>query len=340
MKLNAGQVGAAVDRPDPGRRFYLFHGPDESGSRALAQRLLTALAAEKFAVAASGIKEDPASLADEAGAMALFGGPRVIWIEPASDEIAGGVEALLAATSVESPVLAIAGSLRKSSPLLKLAEGNSNAIAAASYPPEGANAGRIVAELGRAEGLSIAPDVASRIADEAGGNRAIIASELTKYALFLDSAPGRVREVGHDVIDRLGADSSESEIIRLGDLALAGDGRSLLEELERGTLSPSDTVSVAKALLRRLVQVAPMRARIDAGERPDAVMAAAGRSLFFKDKALVGEILRRWDSARLAALIDRAARIERALMLTDQPEVALVGEELVTIARAAHQRRR
>ena len=31
-------TGAAVDRPDPDRRFYLFHGPDESGSRALAQR--------------------------------------------------------------------------------------------------------------------------------------------------------------------------------------------------------------------------------------------------------------------------------------------------------------
>ena len=85
MKLDARTTGAAVDRPDPDRRFYLFHGPDESGSRALAQRLLTALGAEKFAVAASGIKEDPASLSDEAGAMALFGGPRAIWIEPAGD---------------------------------------------------------------------------------------------------------------------------------------------------------------------------------------------------------------------------------------------------------------
>ena len=153
MKLDARTTGAAVDRPDPDRRFYLFHGPDESGSRALAQRLLTALGAEKFAVAASGIKEDPASLSDEAGAMALFGGPRAIWIEPAGDEILAGVEALLEGAAPESPVIAIGGALRKSSGLLKLAESHKLAVAAASYAPEGANAGRMVVDLGRVEFL-------------------------------------------------------------------------------------------------------------------------------------------------------------------------------------------
>ncbi len=340
MKLDARTVGAAVDRPDPDRRFYLFHGPDDAGSRALAQRLLTALGAEKFTVSASGIKEDPASLADEAGAMALFGGPRAIWIEPAGEEIIEGVEALLEGAAPESPVIAIAGALRKTSGLLKLAEGHKAAAAAASYAPEGANAGRMVAELGRAEGLAMTPDVASRVADEAGGNRAIIASELVKYALYLDAAPGRARDLTHDVIDRLGADSSESELMKLGDLALAGDGRALLDELERGTMGPSDTVSVAKALLRRLIQIAPMRARIDSSDRSDAAMTSVTKSLFFKDKAAVENMLRRWDGRRLAAVIDRAARLERDLMLTDQPEVALVGEELVTIARAANQRKR
>ena len=46
----------------------------------------------------------------------------MIWVEPAGDEIADGVEALLEAPSVESPVVAIAGALRKTSALLKLAE--------------------------------------------------------------------------------------------------------------------------------------------------------------------------------------------------------------------------
>ena len=56
--------------------------------RALAERLLKGLGAEKFAVLAGAIKSDPAVLADEAGAISLFGGKRAIWVEPAGDEIA------------------------------------------------------------------------------------------------------------------------------------------------------------------------------------------------------------------------------------------------------------
>jgi len=88
-----------VDQPDPKICFYLFHGPDDAQSRGLGQRLTEALAASRFVISGSAVKSDPAILADEAGAMNLFGGTRVVWVEPAGDEIAAGVEALLEANA-------------------------------------------------------------------------------------------------------------------------------------------------------------------------------------------------------------------------------------------------
>jgi DNA polymerase III subunit delta len=83
MKALKAGLDRALEQPDPAIRFYLFHGPDESGSRALAIRLLRGLGdAEKFIVMGQSVKSDPGALADEAGAMALFGGKRAIWIEP------------------------------------------------------------------------------------------------------------------------------------------------------------------------------------------------------------------------------------------------------------------
>src|SRR5580765_3075076 len=111
MKANGKTLGDALDRPDPAVRFYLFHGPDESGSRALAHRLLKSLGAERFVIAASAVKGDPALLADEAGAMGLFGDKRLLWIEPAGDEISEGVAGLLTAPGVESIAIALAGGL-------------------------------------------------------------------------------------------------------------------------------------------------------------------------------------------------------------------------------------
>ena len=339
MKIASSGLARAIDRPDPATRFYLFYGPDDAGSRHLATRLLTSLGAEKFALAGATIKEDPAVLADEASAMALFGGPRAIWIEPAGDEIADGVASVLVASAVESPVIAIAGALRKTSGLLKLAEAHAHAAAVASYVPEGQQADQMVIAAGGAEGLRIERDVAARLASACGNNLAIVTQEVVKFATFLDAAPERLRELTHDVVDLLGADSAEGNLMRLGDLALAGDGRELLEEIERAAIAPGEAVPVVRALQRRLLQLAPLRARIERGERVDGVLTSMGKALFWKDKPLLQRLLSNWNAERIAQAMERSAALERAAMLSDEPPVAALGEELVTIARAAGRRR-
>ncbi|MEO7411382.1 MAG: DNA polymerase III subunit delta [Sphingomicrobium sp.] len=339
MKLSGATIGRAIDRPDPAVRFYLFYGPDDAGSRHLAGRLLTSLGAEKFAVMGSAVKADPAILADEAGAMALFGGPRAIWIEPAGDEIADGVAGLLDAGAVESPVIAIAGALRKTSGLVKLAEAHGQAAAVQSYIPEGRDADQMVIAAGRAEGLRIESDVAARLAAACGNNQAIVAQEVAKFALFLDGGPDRLRDLTHDTVDLLGADSSEGNLMRLGDLALAGDGRALLDEFEKSAIAPGEAIPAIRALQRRLVQIAPLRARVERGERVDGVLTSMGKSLFWKDKPLMQRLLTNWNAERIAQAMQRCASLERGAMLTDEPPVAALGEELIAIARAAARQR-
>jgi DNA polymerase-3 subunit delta len=332
-------MARAIERPDPATRFYLFYGPDDAGSRHLASRLLASLGAEKFAILGQAVKDDPAVLADEASAMALFGGPRAIWIEPAGDEISDGVASVLAAGSVESPVIAIAGALRKTSGLLKLAEAHGAAVAVASYVPEGRDADVMVIEAGRAEGLRIEADVAARLAAACAANQAIVAQELAKFALYLGATAASPRDLGHEVLDLLGADSAEGNLMRLGDLALAGDGRQLLEDFDRAAIAPGETIPVVRALQRRLLQLAPLRARVERGERVDGVLASMGKALFYKDKPLLQRLLSTWSAERLAQLMERSRALERGAMLSDQPPVAALGEELVTIARAAGRRR-
>lgn len=339
MKLAGASLVRAIAQPDPSTRFYLFYGPDEASSRAHADRLLAALGAEKFAVPATSIKGDPASLADEAGAMALFGGPRAIWIEPTGDEISDGVAALLDASSVESAVIAIGGALRKTSSLVKLAEGHAAAAAAISYPPEGRDVVRIVTELGRSEGLRIDQDVAARIADECGSNQAIIARELAKYALYLDSSTESPKPLGHDVLEALGAESAEGNVAKIVDCALTGAMQELYEEIDRANLAPNEAIPVVRALQRRLMQVAPLRARIDQGQSADAVMTSMGKALFWKDKPVIARILRTWNAERIAEMVERSAALERAIMLEGEPPLSALGEETAAIARVASRSR-
>ena len=335
MKAGKANIGRAVDQPAADTRFYLFYGPDEAQSRALAARLLEALGAAKFLVSAGAIKSDPASLVDEAGAMSLFGGKRAIWVEPATRDIEEGVAALLEAPAVESIVVAIAGALPRTSPLLKLAEASRLALAFAAYAPEGADAERMVVDLGRRCGLKLSSPVAARIADSAGNDQAIVTREMEKFALYLGASPEAPRELDHESVDAVGAENAEGDFQRLADMALSGEVDRLADELARLPVGGNDAIPVVRSLQRRLLMLAPLRARVERGERPDAVMTSLGKSLFFKDQAKVRRMLSRWTAEGLATAAERAGKLERSIMFQPLPDREALGEEMLAIARKA-----
>ena len=337
MKASRVNIARLLDQPDEALRLYLFHGPDEAQSRAHGARLLQALGADRFIVISNLIKADPATLADEAGALALFGGRRVIWIEPAGEEIVAGVEALLEANETESPVVAIAGNLRKTSALLKLAEGSPKAVAYASYAPEGEAAERMVIDIGRRFGLKIGAPVAARVAAACGNDRAIVTQELDKLGLYLDASPNAPKDLDHDALDAVGADLDEGEILHLADLALAGDMQGLADALAR-LGSAADAIPVVRSLQRRLLALAPARARLESGQSASDVMASIGKSLFWKDKPVFEKLLKAWCATDVQRLYERSGELERDLLFSPAPALETLGEELVAVARVARKR--
>jgi len=338
VKASKASIARLVDQPDPAVRFYLFHGADEAGSRALAERLLEALGATKSSLQSSSIKADPASLADAARAMSLFGGKQAIWIEPATKDIEEGVAGLLEGAAAENPVIAVAGALPKASTLLKLAETARSALAYVSYVPEGQDAERMVVDLARRVGLKASPSVAARVAANSNNDQAIVQREVEKLALFLDASPQSPKELDHYAMDEVGADSSEGGFNRLADLAMTGDLTRLADELAVLSRAGTEAIPVIRSLQRRLLMLAPLRARVERGESPDGVMTSMGKSLFWKDKAAVSKMLSSWSAAKLATVSDRATTLERAVMLGPGPDREALGEELLAIARVARGR--
>jgi DNA polymerase-3 subunit delta len=248
------------------------------------------------------------------------------------------VEALLDASAAESPVVAIAGKLGKTSALLKLADAHALALSHVSYELDARDAERLVADLARSEGLKTGQAVAARIAQSCSNDRRMIAQELLKLALFLDASPNAPKDLDSEALDAVGADMG-GDFLGIADLALAGDARALGAKLAGLAEGGKDAIPIIRSLQRRLMMLAPIRARIDSGESAGAVLTSLGKSLFWKDKPLVERMLKLWDSAGLARVSDRTGALERRLMRADSPPPAeALGEELVAIARQARRR--
>jgi DNA polymerase-3 subunit delta len=88
-------------------------------------------------------------------------------------------------------------------------------------------------------------------------------------------------------------------------------------------------------MLRRMSLLARLRAEVEQGSSPAAVMASSGKSLFWKEKDEVGRQLGRWRSDLLAKAMARLVEAERQVKASGGVGPLAADAELFAICRQA-----
>ncbi len=103
--------------------------------------------------------------------------------------------------------------------------------------------------------------------------------------------------------------------------------------LDEGGASP---IPWLRALARRLVALAEMRADMDKGEPVEAVMKR--HRVFFREEAATARALRRWNPAMLGDALARVRAAERAVMAPGNAGGVLAETAVLSLARALARR--
>ena len=322
-------------RPDV--RLYLFHGADEAGASDLARRLAASLPdSERVDLDGATLKREPGRLADEAASLSLFGETRLIRAAPIGEESLDAVALLLDAARTGSPVIAVAPSVKASGKLVTLASGHARALTVACYPLGAAELDKVTQAMLAEHGLRAAPGLARQLAEAGNGDRAVIAREVEKLALYLDAAPDRPREAAIEAWEAIGADNGEAALSNAADALIAAKPADLgvaLAQLDAGGASP---IPWLRGVQRRLIALAEMRGSVDRGEPIDAVMK---RNRVHSSQATRTEAdLRRWSPPRIAAALERVRAAERGAMASNAAGPAAAEHIVVEIARGLARR--
>ena len=157
MKLSTRDAPRYFARPDPDRTGLLIYGTDAMRVALKRQEVIAALIGpageEEMRLArlpAADLRKDPAALLDAVKAISFFPGPRVAFVEDATDTATETIAAALADWKPgDAQIIVTAGALAAKSKLRTLFEGHPNAYAAGIYdnPP---TREEIAAELARA----------------------------------------------------------------------------------------------------------------------------------------------------------------------------------------------
>lgn len=145
MKLSPRDAAGYFARPDPDKTGLLIFGADAMRVALKRQQVIAALIGPNgddemrlTRIPAADLRKDPALLGDAIKAQGFFPGPRVAFVEDATDTLAKSIEASLRDWQPgDAQVIVTAGSLTARSALRKLFEGHKNAYSVGIYddPP-------------------------------------------------------------------------------------------------------------------------------------------------------------------------------------------------------------
>ncbi|NHO18973.1 DNA polymerase III subunit delta [Acetobacter oeni] len=337
MKVDTRSIGKVLNAPDAWR-FVLLHGDDSGLIREYASDLVKRVAGsldDPFRVAALS-RETHDRFEEEATALSLDGGQRVVWVREGTDSLARPVSSVLdgagsAVIIVEAGVLPARGKLRK------LAEERSDSASIGCYPEEGRALENSVRQMFAERQVGITSEALGWLVSQLGADRIGVRNEIEKLALYA----GPDHELDLEDVRICIGDSGSASIDDSVFLAMEGDRGGTDLALERALSEGANPVAVARVLLGHIGRLRRVKAATEQGQSQSEAMKSLRPPVFFKKQQGFERALGLWSLPALTDLARRTQAFELSCKQTGAMDVLLCRRHLSVIAaRAAAAARR
>jgi DNA polymerase-3 subunit delta len=337
MKLDARSIAGFLKKPDTAARAILVYGADAGLVRERVEMLMRTVVedlSDPFRVAdLSGdtVADDPARLADEAAAMAMTGGRRVVRVRDAGNDTVVAFQNFIEHPMGDALVIAESGELDGRSALRKLFVKAENAAALPCYRDELKDLPGIIREtLGRSQ-VKIDDDALAWLAARLGADRALTRGEIDKLALYVGS--GRIATL--EDAQALVGDSADVGLDDLARACAGGDVPAL--ERARARLDGEGVVAIAqlRAVQRHFTRLHVCAGLIAAGSDEKSAMMRLRPPVFWKEETAFRAQLKRWPIARLGTALTRLLDAELRCKSSGQPAELIAAQCLLQLAQSS-----
>jgi len=340
MIVKSHEADRYVAAPPKALTIALVYGPDAGLVQERAEKLLKSVvpdltdAFNSADLSEATLLADPARLADEAAAISMMGGRRVVRVRGAGNDLAGLLDSFLDDPKGDALVVIEAGDLAKTGALRKLFDDHKTAAAIQCYPDSVRDLGDVVRDALRAEGLSITPDALEDAVSRLGSDRGVTRREIEKLVLYMQGH----KQVGLEDVRAVMGDEAEARSESACDAAGSGDLAKLDRELERlwaADTQPAQVLRSALGHFQKLIQTRESAAR---GESIDTVMKRLRPPVHFSRATAFKNQAQRWNSDKLGEALDMLLEAEVLTRTTGVPAEAVTGRALMNIAAMAKGR--
>lgn len=339
--VSARDVDAFVARPDPRKPVVLVFGPDLGLVRERVQALLKGAgsdSADPFSTVVldgDALASDPGRLADEARAIGLFGGKRLVHIRAGGRSFIEPLEALLADPPQDAFIVIEAGDLKKGAPLRKLAEASPAAAALPCYEDDERSIAQLIDGTLKSAGIAIDREARETLVGLLGSDRLATRAELEKLVLYA----GDKKRIAYDDVLAAIADSSALALDDVVDAAAAGEPVEAVAAFARARGAGIPAGVVIGAAIRHISTLHRLSLRVERGERPGNIVREPQQRIHFRRQPLFERALARFSPRDL----ERTLTALGAAMLASRRSAELADpiteREMLRLATGGRRRR-
>lgn len=337
MKLAFRDIEPFVKNPNKAARVILVYGPDSGLVTERSNIIGKSVVADLHdpfnvaALSASILNDDPARLGDEAGAISMMGGDRLIRIDDGSDKITKLLKDYLEDPSPSALIVVSAGELSPRSSLRKLCESAKNAAAIPCYVEDERDLSRLIRETFHAANLRADNDAIGWLAANISGDRAKVRSELDKLITYKGSEASPISIT--DVQAACGAAGAQG----FDDLIYAVAGRNTKAAFKAyATLMEEGTafVAILRSLQNHFRRLHLVKSHMQNGLELDFALKKLNPPIFFKQSTAFKGQLNTWSLPALNSVMSKLTELEAQCKTTGMPTETLCAQAILAISKS------
>ncbi len=336
MKIQFRQIEQFVKSPDKAARVILVYGPDKGLVSERAQIISKSVVEDlndPFNVANLSVDmlaEDPARLSDEAGAISMMGGDRLIKISGAGDKLTVLLKEYLKDPSDSALVVMQGGELGTRSSLRKLCESAKNAAALPCYVEDERDLSRFIRDMIMQEKLRIDQDAVAWLAANISGDRRKVRSELDKLITYKGDEQSPISII--DVQAACGVAGAQG----FDDLVYSVAGRNSAGALKAyTTLMAEGTafIAILRGLQNHFRRLHIAKSHMLSGLDQEMAMKKLSPPVFFKQAPMFKAQINSWSLPVLNQVLSKLSDLEAQCKQTGMPVETLCSQAILAISK-------
>lgn len=340
MKISAGRADFFVRSPDPSVHAALVYGPDQGLVQERAKALIKSVLEDPddpfrlVSMPATVLKSDPQRLGDEAGAMSMTGGRRVVHVHGATNDSGRLFAGFLEDPAGDALIVVEAGDLSPGS-LRTAFEKADNAAAIPCYRDDDAALATLVQQTIAQSGKTCDRNVVRELVNSLGTDRLVTRSELQKLMLYVGDRP----TITLDDVTACVGDSALLGLNRLTAAAGSGDHNGAARALHRLKLEGTNAVAWLRALLRHLQRLHRVVGLVESGVRRDQAIRQLRPPVHFKAIDSFRDQSALWTVSDLSTALALTQKAEADCKTTGMPADLIAGLAIMRVTEAARRKR-